>query len=1098
MRWIFVAIILWCQQSIIAQYVDHPVISEIRYHQHSGVNEEFVEIYNPTDSAVSLEGWRLVYKKKEGGNWTNKEIFTSDHIIPAYGFFLWGGDACETAPDIVETSSSALGLSNSGGHVALLNPEEEVVDLVAWEGGDSPEGSGDAGETETGGALERKASENSTAGSMASGGSEEKDGNGYDTDDNANDFVVHPDSEVHPQNSLNSPEPPPHSEDGTGSATISPTETGLSDTVDIRITMIGEMNFSLNRMDIIIPENWKWSQQSIDILFEGSGLSDAGLEISGDTLHVSGMSVTATDSGIVTILSAVSPDTAGISVFKIMTSGIGGTLKPIRSFPSIVIKQSGLQIIQLHQNDAMGQLTTPFFEGQEVTVSGIVTAGSQTFSSTQTEVYIQDETAGIALYSSERTKLFSRGDSVTVTGILSQYKGMTEIVPDFENTVIHSSNYPIPEPMVLTCAEVNATFQSDYTEPNEGRLVRINRVTYNASNSSIEDSTGETTLYIDLDTDLHEPTTTFDVIGILKQYAEAGPPFKYGYEIVPRDTADILPCGGPQIVSGPDVVEWGQDGVTLHWITDVVSSGTVYYGETRSYGDSIRDETPATEHWIDIEGLESAHIYHYRICSEDSENRNFSGDRLFITISDLSSKGEIHVYFNGSVVDSIAKENVALGDQDLANRLGYRIGQAKYSIDGCFMKLTEPNVRDSLIAASQRGVQIRFICDDVYFNDPEIQELINAGIPVISDAFGSNEGEGIMHNKFAVFDHRNDSAFDDDWVWTGSYNLTYYGSYPAAKENAIEIQDQALAEIYTREFEEMWGSESETPDPLLSRFGYRKMNNIPHTVPVNEIPIHPYMSPSDRTTQRIIEEIQHAHQSLYFCIFSFTHDGIGTAMTDKLLEENIFRLSGVFDTSQKESNGDLSEWERLSNNPSADVLLDKEDGLLHHKYLIADGDGSCDDPVVVTGSHNWSTNAETINDENTLIIHDADIANQYLQEFAARYYTAEGTGVISSVEESGHGQVPSVMRLSQNYPNPFNSTTQICYSIPCRSNVRLAVFDVRGRFVSELDHRWHNPGNHTVSWDGTDSSGKAVSSGIYFVRMKTKEKMQTKKLVLMR
>ena len=73
---ILVILILWIQQPIFAQQADHLVISEIRYHQHSSVNNEFVELYNPTDSVVSLEGWKLMYKKREGGNWITKETLT--------------------------------------------------------------------------------------------------------------------------------------------------------------------------------------------------------------------------------------------------------------------------------------------------------------------------------------------------------------------------------------------------------------------------------------------------------------------------------------------------------------------------------------------------------------------------------------------------------------------------------------------------------------------------------------------------------------------------------------------------------------------------------------------------------------------------------------------------------------------------------------------------------------------------------------------------------------------------------------------------------------------------------------------------------------
>ena len=56
-------------------------------------------------------------------------------------------------------------------------------------------------------------------------------------------------------------------------------------------------------------------------------------------------------------------------------------------------------------------------------------------------------------------------------------------------------------------------------------------------------------------------------------------------------------------------------------------------------------------------------------------------------------------------------------------------------------------------------------------------------------------------------------------------------------------------------------------------------------------------------------------------------------------------------------------------------------GQLHHKYAIGDHSQALSDPTVVTGSHNWSTTAETTNDENTLIIHDERVANLCYQEF---------------------------------------------------------------------------------------------------------------------
>jgi hypothetical protein len=77
--------------------------------------------------------------------------------------------------------------------------------------------------------------------------------------------------------------------------------------------------------------------------------------------------------------------------------------------------------------------------------------------------------------------------------------------------------------------------------------------------------------------------------------------------------------------------------------------------------------------------------------------------------------------------------------------------------------------------------------------------------------------------------------------------------------------------------------------------------------------------------------------------------------------------------------------------PPADVWIDGQpSGLLHHKYMVIDGHHPESNPIVITGSANWSNNAVEDNDENIVIIHNADVANQYLQEFYARKSMAMG------------------------------------------------------------------------------------------------------------
>ena len=80
------------------------------------------------------------------------------------------------------------------------------------------------------------------------------------------------------------------------------------------------------------------------------------------------------------------------------------------------------------------------------------------------------------------------------------------------------------------------------------------------------------------------------------------------------------------------------------------------------------------------------------------------------------------------------------------------------------------------------------------------------------------------------------------------------------------------------------------------------------------------------------------------------------------------------------------------------------------------------------------------------------------------------------------GAIPERYELSQNYPNPFNPTTQIKFALPKESQVKLTVYDVLGRQIAVLLDEQRAAGFFIVEWDGTNSFGSKVSSGVYFYR----------------
>jgi hypothetical protein len=95
------------------------------------------------------------------------------------------------------------------------------------------------------------------------------------------------------------------------------------------------------------------------------------------------------------------------------------------------------------------------------------------------------------------------------------------------------------------------------------------------------------------------------------------------------------------------------------------------------------------------------------------------------------------------------------------------------------------------------------------------------------------------------------------------------------------------------------------------------------------------------------------------------------------------------------------------------------------------------------------------------------------------------------------GTTPVALSLRQNQPNPFGPATRIEYVIPAASEVSLAVYDVSGRVVRQLDVGPRNAGQHAVDWDGRDSGGRRVAAGTYFYRLAAGEWMLTRKMTVL-
>ena len=286
------------------------------------------------------------------------------------------------------------------------------------------------------------------------------------------------------------------------------------------------------------------------------------------------------------------------------------------------------------------------------------------------------------------------------------------------------------------------------------------------------------------------------------------------------------------------------------------------------------------------------------------------------------------------------------------------LDQARLTVDVAAYSLNLWSIRDALINAHKRGVMVRMVMESDDMDNQEVQQIMDAGIPIIGD-----QSQGLMHNKFMVIDRQE--------VWTGSMNYTTSGVY-SDNNNLICIHSSEVAEDYSTEFEQMFNYHLFGPD--------KKASTPNPKVSIQGTPVEIYFSPEDKPASRILELVQGAQTSINFLAYSFTSTDIGDAIMERASAG--VSVTGVMDHGQLKSTN-LTEYEPFQQ-AGLDVRLDGNlKGLMHHNVIIID------QMIVITGSFDFTAEAETTNDENLVIIFSPDVAAKYMQEFQRIYDQAQ-------------------------------------------------------------------------------------------------------------
>ena len=308
------------------------------------------------------------------------------------------------------------------------------------------------------------------------------------------------------------------------------------------------------------------------------------------------------------------------------------------------------------------------------------------------------------------------------------------------------------------------------------------------------------------------------------------------------------------------------------------------------------------------------------------------------------------VYFT----DPLNGKNPEDWQGSIEGRLIEKINAAQTSIHIASFEFDLTPVAEALIAAKQRGVDVRWVTDnesgleaDTEPDRGQFKMLQDAGIEVRADTRSA-----LMHNKFWIF--------DGETAWTGSTNITESGVFQQ-NNNTIVIHSPAIAAIYEREFQEMWDGQFGPKSPSTAD---------QQSVTLNGTPIQIYFSPEDKVLDHMIPIVSSAKSNIRFMAFSFTDFPLAKAMIDRAAAG--VDTAGIYEKTGSETEGSEMKTFYCAHVP---VRQDGNPRFLHDKIIILDNH------IVISGSFNFSSNATENNDENVIIIDSPEIARLYMQEF---------------------------------------------------------------------------------------------------------------------
>jgi len=291
------------------------------------------------------------------------------------------------------------------------------------------------------------------------------------------------------------------------------------------------------------------------------------------------------------------------------------------------------------------------------------------------------------------------------------------------------------------------------------------------------------------------------------------------------------------------------------------------------------------------------------------------------------------------------------GQDDIEALIEGAVRASTSSVDVAIYGFTLPRVADALVDATKRGVAVRVIMNESHVFtsrvSDQIRQLMDNGVNMrVLRGVGRY---GIMHNKIGIFDGRLVTAGSFNWAVTAN---------TANSENAVFIRDASAVQGYREYFNWMWGFSGAVADgPAAPVANYGPPPEDPsRPVVFNGVPLPRYsFSPGGRIEADIMGAVNSARESVDIAVFSFYSMDIAGAVVKA--QKRGVKVRVVVDrvqASQSEvgkilfDNGIPFRWSQGFSGK----------GVMHNKFAVLDG------KLLMTGSFNWSTNAQDNNFEN--------------------------------------------------------------------------------------------------------------------------------------